>query len=62
MNKKHFMSSCQICDRKTRMGASRSHSNIATKRLQKLNLQKTTHKGERVLACAKCIKTLGKVK
>jgi len=62
MLKKYFMSSCQICDRKTRMGANRSHSNIATKRLQKLNLQKTAYQGKRVLACAKCIKTLGKVK
>lgn len=56
------MMSCQICGRKPRMGYSRSHSNIATKRMQKLNLQKITLKDKQILACAKCIKTMGKVK
>jgi len=44
------------------MGYSRSHSNIATKRMQKLNLQKITLKNKQILACAKCVKTMAKVK
>ncbi len=56
------MVSCQICGRRARMGYSRSHSNIATKKLQKLNLQKITLKGKQILACARCIKTIGRVK
>lgn len=60
--KNNFMMFCQICGRKPRMGYSRSHSNIATKRMQKLNLQKITLKDKQILVCAKCIKTMAKVK
>jgi len=39
---------------------SRSHSNISTKRRQQLNLQQALYHGDRVKACASCIKTLSK--
>ncbi len=38
----------------------RSHSNIATKRRQMLNLQWKKIKGVRQRLCTSCIKTLGK--
>ena len=52
---------CELCGRGPKKSTSRSHSNIATKRKQYLNLQKTHHEGKQIKACAKCIKTLGKV-
>lgn len=51
---------CDICGRGSLSGHSRSHSNIATKRRQHLNLQQTLYRGKRVKACANCIKTLTK--
>jgi len=51
---------CQICGRGAMTGHSRSHSNIATKRKQHINLQTALHNGKRVKACARCIKTLTK--
>ncbi len=53
---------CQICGKKTRVGHKRSHSNIATKRRFKPNLQKVLYKGKKVLACTSCIKSLYKEK
>jgi len=53
---------CEICGRGALSAVSRSHSNIATKRKQFLNLQKTTHEGKKVKACARCIKSQSKVK
>lgn len=53
---------CQICGRGPLVRAKRSHSNIATKRRLYPNLQKITHKGKKILACAKCIKSLYKTK
>ena len=51
---------CQVCGRKALVGNRRSHSNIATKRKQHLNLQKTVQQGKKVKACAKCIRTSSK--
>jgi ribosomal protein L28 len=48
---------CQVCGRGTRSSQSRSHSNIATKRTQKINVQSKTVDGKAVKVCAKCIKT-----
>ncbi|PIS42281.1 MAG: 50S ribosomal protein L28 [Candidatus Kerfeldbacteria bacterium CG08_land_8_20_14_0_20_40_16] len=53
---------CQICGRGALTSVSRSHSNIATKRRQYLNLQKTVYQGKRVKACARCIKSQTKIK
>lgn len=48
---------CQVCGRGTTSSQSRSHSNIATKRTQKINVQTKNIDGEKIKVCAKCIKT-----
>jgi len=48
---------CQVCGRGTTASQSRSHSNIATKRTQKINVQSKTIDGKAVKVCTKCIKT-----
>ena len=53
---------CQVCGRGTRASQSRSHSNVATKRKQFINVQKKTIDGEKIKICAKCIKTIAKNK
>ncbi|MDD4477178.1 MAG: 50S ribosomal protein L28 [Patescibacteria group bacterium] len=53
---------CEICGRGTITGASRSHSNIKTKRTLRLNLQWKNIDGKRTKICAKCIKTMAKIK
>lgn len=47
---------CEICGRGSLTGNIRSHSNIASKRKQHLNLQQTVVDGKKVKACARCIK------
>ena len=51
---------CEKCGRGPRMSVSRSHSNIATKRRQSINLQTKTINGKKMNICTKCIKTLAK--
>lgn len=51
---------CEICGRGALTGNNRSHSNISTKRKQKINLQQTLVKGKKVKACASCIKSATK--
>ncbi|MCK5084119.1 MAG: 50S ribosomal protein L28 [Candidatus Pacebacteria bacterium] len=53
---------CQICGRGTRASQSRSHSNVATKRKQFINIQSKNIDGEKVKICTKCIKTAAKSK
>ena len=53
---------CQVCGKRYQAGNTRSHSNIATKRKRQVNLQKTKYEGKSVIACTKCIKTVGKKK
>lgn len=53
---------CQICGRGALSSVSRSHSHIATKRRQHLNLQKAIYQGKKVRACARCIKSQSKIK
>ncbi|NOQ67869.1 50S ribosomal protein L28 [Patescibacteria group bacterium] len=53
---------CQICGRGTRASQSRSHSNVATKRKQFINIQSKNIDGEKIKICAKCIKTAAKGK
>ena len=48
---------CDVCGKQYMKGNKRSHSNIATIKRQKANLQQTTIDGKKVLACTKCIKT-----
>lgn len=58
-----FMSRvCQICGRGPKSSQSRSHSNIATKRIVAINLQ-TKKTGDRnIKICTKCLKTQAKKK
>jgi large subunit ribosomal protein L28 len=51
---------CQMTGRKTRTGNSRSHSNIATKRTFRINLQTKRIDGVKVRLSAKAIRTLAK--
>lgn len=56
-----FMSrTCEICGRGTQSGNSRSHSNIASKRKFKVNVQSKKIEGKKMKVCAKCIKTISK--
>ncbi|MFA6897299.1 MAG: bL28 family ribosomal protein [Patescibacteria group bacterium] len=48
---------CQVCRRGTTSSQSRSHSNIATKRTQKINIQTKNIDGQKIKVCAKCIST-----
>ncbi|MDA2922284.1 50S ribosomal protein L28 [Patescibacteria group bacterium AH-259-L07] len=51
---------CTICGRGPATAISRSHSNVATKRRQYLNLQTKKISGKRVKLCTRCLKTLKK--
>jgi len=51
---------CEICQRKALTGNSRSHSNIATKRKMKLNLQNKKIAGQKTTLCTSCLKTINK--
>jgi ribosomal protein L28 len=51
---------CPVCGRGAMNSASRSHSNIATKRKQHINLQSLLINGRRVKACSSCIKSYTK--
>ncbi len=56
------MKQCEICGKGYLKGNKRSHSKKATIKRQQPNLQKTTVKGKKVTACAKCIKAQSKTK
>lgn len=56
------MARCEICGKKNQSGNSRSHSNIATKRKFKVNLQSKKFEGKKIKVCTRCIKTSNKVK
>jgi len=51
---------CDNCGRGSNRAVSRSHSNIATKRQQFVNLQPRTVDGERQKVCTRCVRTLTK--
>ncbi|HMB26072.1 MAG TPA: L28 family ribosomal protein [Patescibacteria group bacterium] len=51
---------CDKCGRGPRSSNKRSHSKIATKRKQYLNLQQKTVDGKKTTLCTKCIKSLAK--
>lgn len=53
---------CSKCGRGPVKGASRSHSNIKTKRRVFPNLQWQTVGGKRVKICTRCLRTLAKVR
>ena len=51
---------CDLCGRGSTKDASRSHSNIQTKRRQHVNLQTKHTEGATFQICTKCIKTMDK--
>lgn len=51
---------CAKCGKGSGTGNKRSHSNIATKRKFKANLQSKKVDGKKVKVCTKCIKTENK--
>jgi len=51
---------CSICERKAVTGHSRSHSNIATKRLMSINLQFKKIDGQRKMVCTSCLRSINK--
>ncbi|TAL20575.1 50S ribosomal protein L28 [Patescibacteria group bacterium] len=51
---------CESCSRGSLLSVSRSHSNIATKHRQFLNLQVKKIGGKRRRICTNCLKTLAK--
>jgi len=51
---------CPTCNRKSIGSATRSHSNIKSKRRVLVNLQTKTIEGKRVKICTSCIRTLKK--
>ncbi len=53
---------CDLCGRGPNQAVSRSHSNIATKRRQLVNLQTRTVAGARAKVCTRCVRTLAKAK
>ncbi|MBN1326196.1 50S ribosomal protein L28 [Candidatus Falkowbacteria bacterium] len=53
---------CEICGRGPAKGASRSHSNIQTKKWRHINLQSKNINGKKVRICSSCLKTKYKIK
>ncbi len=55
------MAKCSKCGKKAMTGNNRSHSNVATKRKFKANIQSKIIDGEKVKICTGCIRTMNKV-
>lgn len=53
---------CSICKRGTSSGFLKSHSQIKTKRMVKINMQSKKIGDKYVNVCANCIKTMAKPK
>ena len=51
---------CDICERSSTKGLSRSHSNVKTHKRQNINLQTRSIKGGKIKVCTKCLKTIAK--
>lgn len=48
---------CEICGRGTKTANNVSHSNVKTKRKQKINLQNKKINGTKIKICTSCLKT-----
>ncbi|NCO23092.1 50S ribosomal protein L28 [bacterium (Candidatus Moisslbacteria) CG12_big_fil_rev_8_21_14_0_65_36_11] len=53
---------CELCGRIPQTSQKRSHSNIATKRRQNLNLQLIKIDRKKLRVCARCLKKIKKEK
>ena len=51
---------CEICGRSPKLSATRSHSNIKTKKWKYLNLQTKKINGKKTKICTKCLKSMNK--
>ena len=51
---------CQMCGKGPTTGASKSHSNVKTKRQVNINLQVKKIAGKKMKVCTSCIKTHSK--
>ncbi|MBL7022181.1 50S ribosomal protein L28 [Patescibacteria group bacterium] len=51
---------CEVCERGTTSGQTKSHSQIKTKRQVKINLQTKVVDGKRIKICTKCMRTMNK--
>jgi ribosomal protein L28 len=51
---------CDRCGRGSNRAISRSHSNIATKRQQFVNLQARSVAGKQMKVCTRCVRTMTK--
>ena len=49
---------CDLCGRGPQTSISRSHSNVATKRRQYINLQTKNVSGNKIKICTRCLKSL----
>ncbi|MFH0988187.1 MAG: 50S ribosomal protein L28 [Parcubacteria group bacterium] len=52
---------CSKCGRGPHIKITRSHSHIANRKRQSINLQTRHEDGKRALVCVRCIKTASKV-
>jgi len=52
---------CEICQKKAMIGNIRSHSNIASKRKMKVNLQTKKMGNKKLVVCTSCLKTIKKL-
>ena len=52
---------CEICHRGPKTSQMRSHSKVAAKKWQNINLQMRTIDAKRVKMCSKCLRTSKKV-
>ncbi len=55
------MARCSVCGKKAMSGNNRSHSNTATKRKFKANIQSKVVNGQKIKVCTSCIRTMNKV-
>jgi len=55
------MARCSVCGKKAMSGNNRSHSNVATKRKFKINIQSKIINGKKIKICTGCIRTMNKV-
>jgi len=51
---------CDACGRGSNRANNRSHSNVATKKEQHVNLQTRRIEGIKAKVCTRCLKTLSK--
>ncbi len=54
------MARCAVCGKKAITGNNRSHSNVATKRKFRVNIQSKIIDGRKMKICTACLRTMNK--